>query len=60
MTNEIQRRLAALITDSGAFRAGQDHERQRLAQLLRVRMDELHCNSIAWQECKNLLNRFIP
>jgi len=57
MSNEIQRRLAALITDSGAFAAGQAEERQRIVQLLRVRMDELHFNSIAWQECKNLVNQ---
>lgn len=60
MNNEIQRRLTALITDSGAFAAGQAQERQRIVQLLRVRIDGLHSNSVAFQECNNLLNSLIP
>lgn len=48
------RRLEALVSDSGLFKAGRDHERKHVKALLRVRMDQLHHNSIAWQECYNL------
>jgi hypothetical protein len=54
--NEILQRLEALITDAGLFKAGRDHERERVLALICVRMEQLHHNSIAWQECRNLYN----
>jgi len=48
--------LQALVSDSGLFKAGREHEREHVKALIRVRMDQLHHNSIAWQECRNLLN----
>lgn len=53
---EPLQRLQALVSDSGLFKAGREHERQHVKALIRVRMDQLHHNSIAWQECRNLLN----
>ena len=50
------KRLQALVGDSGLFKAGRDHEREYVKALLRVRMDQLHHNSVAWQECRNLYN----
>ena len=50
------RRLEALVSDSGLFKAGREHEREHVKALIRVRMDQLHQNSIAWQECRNLLD----
>jgi len=55
MIDPLQR-LQALVSDSGLFKAGRDHEREHVKALLRVRMDQLHHNSIAWQECRNLYN----
>ena len=49
-------RLQALVSDSGLFKAGREHEREHVKALIRVRMDQLHHNSIAWQECRNLYN----
>jgi hypothetical protein len=49
-------RLQALVSDSGLFKAGREHEREHVKALIRVRMDQLHHNSIAWQECQNLYN----
>ena len=49
-------RLQALVSDSGLFKAGREHEREHVKALIRVRMDQLHENSIAWQECRNLLD----
>ena len=48
-------RLEALVSDSGLFKAGREHEREHIKTLIRVRMDQLNKNSIAWQECHNLL-----
>ena len=53
---EPLQRLQALVSDSGLFKAGREHEREHVKALIRVRMDQLHHNSIAWQECRNLLN----
>jgi len=53
---EPLQRLQALVSDSGLFKAGREHEREHVKALLRVRMDQLHHNSIAWQECRNLYN----
>ena len=50
------RRLEALVSDSGLFKAGREHEREHVKALILVRMDQLHENSIAWQECRNLLD----
>ena len=51
---ETLRRLQALVSDAGLFKAGREHEREHLKALIRVRMSQLHENSIAWQECRNL------
>ena len=48
------RRLQALVSDVGLFKAGREHEREHLKALIRVRMSQLHENSIAWHECRNL------
>ena len=53
---EPLQRLQALVSDSGLFKAGREHEREHVKALIRVRMDQLHHNSIAWQECHNLYN----
>lgn len=53
---EPLQRLQALVSDSGLFKAGRDHEREHVKALLRARMDQLHQNSVAWQECRNLYN----
>ena len=53
---EPLQRLQALVSDSGLFKAGREHEREHVKALIRVRMDQLHHNSIAWQECRNLYN----
>ena len=53
---EPLQRLQALVSDSGLFKAGREHEREHVKALIRVRMDQLHHNSIAWQECRNLLD----
>ena len=53
---EPLQRLQALVSDSGLFKVGREHEREHVKALLRVRMDQLHQNSIAWQECRNLYN----
>jgi hypothetical protein len=53
---EPLQRLQALVSDSGLFKAGREHEREHVKALLRVRMDQLHHNSVAWQECRNLYN----
>jgi hypothetical protein len=55
MIDPLQR-LQALVSDSGLFNAGREHEREHVKALIRVRMDQLHQNSIAWQECRNLYN----
>jgi hypothetical protein len=39
--DHIRAKLEALISDSGMFHAGQQEERQRLATLLRARLDQL-------------------
>ena len=39
--DHIRAKLEALISDSGMFNAGQQEERQRLATLLRARLDQL-------------------
>lgn len=39
--NDIRRRLEALISDSGMFRAGQQEERLRLCHLIDMRIDTL-------------------
>jgi hypothetical protein len=41
MTDNIRAKLEALISDSGMFGAGQQEERLRLVNLLRVRLDQL-------------------
>jgi hypothetical protein len=53
---EPLQRLQALVSNSGLFKAGREHEREHIKALIRVRMDQLHHNSIAWQECRNLYN----
>jgi hypothetical protein len=53
---ETLQRLQALVSNSGLFKAGREHEREHVKALIRVRMDQLHENSIAWQECRNLLD----
>jgi hypothetical protein len=55
MIDPLQR-LQALVSDSGLFKAGREHEREHVKALIRVRMDQLHHNSVAWQECRNLYN----
>jgi hypothetical protein len=56
MSDHTRAKLEALISDSGLFNAGREYEREHVRALLRARMDQLHHNSIAWQECRNLYN----
>ena len=56
--SNIRQRLEQLLTDSGTYRQGQQDERQRLQQLIDLRIDEL--NSITGlrfrqQICEELL-----
>jgi hypothetical protein len=56
--NNIRQRLEQLLTDSGTYRQGQQDERQRLQQLIDLRIDQL--NSITGlrfrqQICEELL-----
>ena len=53
---EPLQRLQALVSDSGLFKAGREHEREHVKAFIRVRKDQLHHNSIAWHECRNLYN----
>jgi len=41
MSDNIRAKLEALISDSGMFNAGQQEERLRFSNLLRVRLDQL-------------------
>jgi hypothetical protein len=54
--NPLRRRIADLISTSSLYEQGCQDERQHIKTLLKVRMDELHHNSVAWQECRNLLS----
>ena len=40
--SDIRQRLEQLLTDSGAYRQGQQDERHRLQQLIDIRIDQLH------------------
>lgn len=56
--SNIRQRLEQLLTDSGTYRQGQQDERQRLQQLIDLRIDQL--NSITGlrfrqQICEELL-----
>jgi hypothetical protein len=53
--NSLRQRIADLISTSSLYEQGCQDERRHIKALLKVRMDELHHNSVAWQECRNLL-----
>jgi len=53
--NPLRQRIADLISTSSLYEQGCQDERRHIKALLKVRMDELHHNSVAWQECRNLL-----
>ena len=40
--SNIRQRLEQLLTDSGTYRQGQQDERQRLQQLIDLRIDQLN------------------
>jgi len=40
--SDIRHRLEQLLTDSGTYRQGQQDERQRLRQLIDLRIDQLN------------------
>jgi len=40
--SDIRQRLEQLLTDSGAYRQGQQDERQRLQKLIDLRIDQLY------------------
>jgi hypothetical protein len=40
--NDIRKRLEQLLTDSGAYRQGQQDERERLQKLIDLRIDQLY------------------
>ena len=40
--SDIRRRLEQLLTDSGAYRQGQQDERERLQKLIDFRIDQLY------------------
>ena len=51
----LRERIADLISSNSLYEQGCQDERRHIKALLKVRMDELHHNSVAWQECRNLL-----
>ena len=53
--NPLRQRIADLISTSSLYEQGCQDERRHIKALLKVRMDELHHNSVAWQECRDLL-----
>ena len=50
MGDDIRAKLAALITDSSMFHAGQQDERLRLCRLIDIRLEELGQWSTARRE----------
>lgn len=40
--SDIRKRLEQLLTDSGAYRQGQQDERERLQKLIDLRIDQLY------------------
>lgn len=49
-------RLEALISDSGMFRAGQQHERERISGVIRGYMQFLDRRSSEYRACLNMLH----
>lgn len=56
MTDTTRRRLEALIADPGQFAAGQQHERDRICAIIKLRQQDLDCRSAEYRECINLLH----
>jgi hypothetical protein len=53
--NDIRHRLEQLLADSGAYRQGRQDERERLQQLIDVRIDQLTSLPRTQQLCAELL-----
>ena len=53
--NDIRLRLEQLLADSGAYRQGRQDERERLQQLIDVRIDQLTSLPRTQQLCAELL-----
>jgi len=53
--SEIRQRLEQLLVDSGAYRQGRQDERERLQQLIDVRIDQLAGLPRTQQLCAELL-----
>jgi hypothetical protein len=55
---DMRARISQLITDSGTYRQGQQDERQRIRQLIDIRIDQL-CSTVGirnrQQLCAELL-----
>ena len=51
----LRERADLISSNYSLYEQGCQDERRRIKTLLKVRMDELHHNSVAWQECRNLL-----
>ena len=56
---DMRARISQLITDSGTYRQGQQDERQRIRQLIDIRIDQL-CSTVGLrnrqQLCAELLH----
>jgi len=56
---DMRARISQLITDSGTYRQGQQDERQRIRQLIDIRIDQL-CGTVGLrnrqQLCAELLH----
>ena len=53
--NPLRQRITDLISDSSLYEQGRQDALRHVQSMVKVRMDELHHNSVAWQECRNLL-----
>lgn len=54
--NEIQARIHQLISDSGTYRQGQQDERDRIRQLIDIRIDQLRAGPRSELLCAELLH----
>lgn len=56
MTESTRQRLEALISDSGQFSAGAQHERERIRAIIKLRQQDLDVRSAEHRECVAILH----
>lgn len=56
MMDATRRRLEALISDSGQFSAGAQHERERIRAIIKLRQQDLDVRSAEHRECVAILH----